>query len=311
MAAVADDFSNKGGPKPIFATQSDNIEKFGNITKETKKIINELFGLKTDEESDSSSKETAQAEAQPASVQESIYEIAKKKSDTLSFSEETLIRFLSGFKNEIQNWAKEISEIYQITSSTNLSPSEVPNTVKIGEWLSEKTDAEYFAQPTYAVKNYQTEEYKALPAKPAKRDTIAGLTSSLAFARGIGRWGREEEIEYKLETVTKTSRYIDGFSYTHHTEDRIIKVNFKPNIQLAPPACLHIAIVYSYKELSIHFAYELLKRRNWEELSRPACKKWKTIKVNINSKNPEKSAAEHIKKEVTSWLEVELRKTIE
>ncbi|WP_434695813.1 caspase family protein [Pseudomonas sp. Z1-14] len=311
MAAVADDFSKKGGPKPIFATQSDNIEKFGNITKETKKIINDLFGLKTDEESDTPSKSKPQTETTPAPAQESIYEIAKKKSNTLCFSEETLNRFLAGFKSEIQKWSKEINETYEITTNTHLSPPEVPNTVKIGEWLSEKTDTEYFAQPTYGTKNYQTEEYKALPAKPAKRDALASLTSGLAIARTLGRWAREEEVEYKLETVTKTSRHIDGFSYTHHTEDRIIKTDFKPTIQLAPPACLHVVIVYSYKELSIHFAYELLKRKNWEDLSKPTCNKWKTIKVNLNASKPEKSAAEHIKKDLINWLEVELKKRLE
>jgi len=310
MAAVADDFSKKGGSKPIFATQSDNIEKFGNITKETKKIINDLFGLKTEEDSESPLKSKPPIEALPQS-HESIYEIAKKKSDKSCFSEEMLLRFIAGFKSEIQKWPKDIADIYQISTSTHLSPSEIPNAVKIGEWLNDKTDTEYFAEPAYGTRSYQTEEYKALPAKPSKRDPFASITSGLSIAKTLGRWARDEDIEYKLEKVTKTSRHIDGFNYSHQTEDRLIKIDFKPIIQLAPPACLHTVLIYSNKELSIHFAYELLKRKNWEELSKPTCNKWKTIKVNLNANKAEKSAAEHIKKDLINWLEVELKKKIE
>ena len=311
MAAVADDFSQKGGPKPIFSTQSDNIEKFGNITSETKKIIYDFFGIEPDEAPEETANSGPETSPPLPPKTESVYELAKKKSDTSCFSEDTLKTFISGFKKEILAWPKEITEIYQINTDTALHPSNIPNAIKIGEWLSEKSEAEYFAEPTHGTRSYQTEEYKALPAKPNKRDPFAGILSGISLARSLNRWGREEEIEYKLETVTKTSSHIDGFSYSHYAEDRIIKISFRPTIEIAPPACLHTVLIYSNKELSIHFAYESLKRKNWDDLSAPACKKWKTIKINVNASGSEKSAAEHIKKDVTNWLEIELKKKLE
>ncbi|MGX2954469.1 caspase family protein [Shewanella sp. JL219SE-S6] len=45
MDAVADDFSNAGSSKPIFVTQSSNIEKFGHISDSTHQLIHSAFGL--------------------------------------------------------------------------------------------------------------------------------------------------------------------------------------------------------------------------------------------------------------------------
>ena len=305
MAAVADDFADKSGPKPIFATQSDNIEKFGTITKQTHSIINKLFGLPDEQDN----QETAAKTQPPAPKEESIYTQVQKISTSTCYSEQTLIAFINEFKKEIESWPNDIKKIYKISLDADLYPTDIPNTSKIGEWLSNKSEDNYFAAVTHGTKSYTTEEYKALPKKPTKKNNPFSIMD--ATVSTFSRWRTQEEVEYKLEPVTKTKQYVNGFSYTHSTQNRILKLNFNPNIEIAPPLSVYTVSIYSNRSLSIHFSYETLKRKNWEEYSYPTCEKWRTIKVNVNGKTAAKAAANHIKKEITQWLETELKKRTE
>lgn len=305
MAVVADDFADKGGPKPIFATQSDNIEKFGQITKETHDIIYQLFGIAVGQENQNKAEKTLPT----APKIESIYTKAQEISCSRCYSEQKLIEFIKDFKKEVETWSGEVKKIYKITLDTDITPNEVPNVEKIGEWLSDKKEDNYFADVKYGSESVTTEEYKALPRKPIKYND-----SLFAFGTTISSYHRSkqhDEIEYKLESVTKAEKFVNGFSYTHTAQDRILKIIFDPIIEIAPPICVYTVSIYSNKTLSIHFSCETLKRKNWVSYSSPTCEKWRTFKINVNGKKPANSAATHIKNEITQWIEVELKKRTE
>lgn len=307
MAVVADDFANKGGPKPIFATQSDNIEKFGTITKQTHSIISKIFGFSDAQEDQEASTKTAA----PLPKEDSIYAKIQKVSASTCFDEQALIDFVSEFKKEVGNWPGDIKKIYKISLNSDLSPYAVPNQSKIGEWLIGKSEENYFAEATYGTTKYTVEEYKALPKKPSKSsDPFALMSASLG---ALSRWRQHEQesTEYKLETVTKTKRYVDGFNYTHSAEDRILRFDFNPIFEIVPPLSIYMVSIYSNRALSIHFSYEMLNRKNWENYSSPVCERWRTIKVGVNGKGAAKAASEHIQKEIIQWLEAELKKRAE
>lgn len=305
MAAVADDFADKGGPKPIFATQSDNIEKFGTITKQTHNIINKLFGFSEEQDSQEATPKTQP----PAPKEESIYARVQKISTSTCYNEQTLIAFINEFKKEIESWPTEIKKIYKISLDADLFPSDIPNQSRIGEWLNSKAEENYFAAVAYGTKSYTTEEYKALPKKPTTKNDPFGIIGASLSA--LSRYRNQEEVEYKLETVTKTKQYVSGFNYTHSAQNRILRLDFNPVFEIAPPITVHTISIYSNRSLSIHFSYETLNRKNWEDYSSPLCEKWRTIKVNVNGKKAAEAASNHIKKEITQWLETELKKRTE
>ncbi|HDX8356978.1 TPA: caspase family protein [Aeromonas hydrophila] len=303
MAYVADDFSNAGSSKPIFVTQAGNIERFGHVTKQTHQIIFDAFGISTPKPSEESKKDnTTTPNEAPV---KSIFDKAIEKSNRLCFSEEFLLTFIENFNSEIVNWNSEVNKLYEIEANHNIECYSVPNAKKIGTWLDNNSENNYFASPTYDTRKYETEEYKPLPKKPSRS------ISSAAMLRGMGLWREPDETEYKLETVTKTERFIDGFEYTHSAEKRIVHISFTPKIEMADPISLYIILIYSNREMVINFSYESLKRLNWKSYSYPKCSAWKTIKFNINSSNSHVAVSGHIKKDFEGWLTESLSKNID
>jgi len=303
MAYVADDFSNAGSSKPIFVTQAGNIERFGNVTKQTHRIIFDAFGIDAPQPNEESGKNISitQNEAPP----KSIFDKAIVKSSELCFSEEHLLSFIANFNQEIRSWSSEIEKLYEISTNDQIDCYSVPNAKKIGAWLEKNIENNYFSNPTYDTRKYEAEEYKALPRKPARN------IASIARLHNIGLWGERDDTEYKLETVTKTESFIDGFEYTHSAEKRILQISFTPKIEIVDPICLHLILIYSNKEMAINFSYEFLKRLNWNNYSHPKCAEWKTIKLNINAKNTHISASNHIKKDFEGWLSESLKKILD
>lgn len=308
MAAVADDLARNGGAQPIFLTQSNNTEKLGFVSGLTHKIIFDAFGLPFNEdgEIDEIKSETGRSVA----AQESVFELAKKASIKSCFDEANLKKFIDDFNLEIQSWPENVAEIYEINVDKDMHPAAVPNSSKIGEWLSEKNDSEYFAEPTYGKKEYEIEEYKALPKRPVKRDRWGLGALDIVSSLGLSL-NNDNDVEYRLEKIKKTSSFVNGFQYTHYGCDAVVKVAFSPLIEIVPPVCIHMVALYSNKEMSIHFAFEALKRRSWDDVSKPSCKRWKTININVNDVGSSKHAAGYIKVDVLNWLEIEIKRRLD
>lgn len=302
MDAVADDFANSSSSKPIFITQSNNIEKFGHITEKTHKLIYKAFGIEHDAESNGQDSEKRSIPESKNEEPQSIFDLITKKSQEACFSEEKLLSFIHGFNSEMSTWNDEVQKAYSIVIDDTVEPRQVPNRQKLGEWLDKNKEKNYFAYPTYDTESYQVEEYKALPEKPNK--------NSFASLRRMALW-HEDNTEYKLETVTRSRRFIDGFEYSHDLEKRILKVLFEPKLEIVDQVCLYVIPIYSNKGVAISFSYEFIQRRNWNSYLSPKCERWKNIIVNINSPTSDTSAANHIKKDLENWLTDAIKKIIE
>ncbi|QLE30637.1 caspase family protein [Vibrio parahaemolyticus] len=305
MDAVADDFSNAGSSKPIFVTQSSNIEKFGHISDSTHQIIYSAFGLEDESTSNGGDEKNPDLNEVKVEKNTSVFDLISKKSKAACFDEEKLSSFIKEFNVHVSNWGDEIKKAYSIDVDENIESYYVPNRSKLGDWLEKNKDKNYFANATFDTRNYEVEEYKALPRKPTRTN------DALSSLRRMSLWAEEEKREYKLETVTRTERFVDGFQYSHNLDNRILKVSFEPELEIVDPICLYIVPFYSNKELIISFSYEFLKRRNWSSHSSPKCAKWRNIKVNVNAENSAQASAQHIKKELESWLTDTLSKLIE
>lgn len=298
MAYVADDFSSAGSSKPVFITQADNIEKFGEVSKETHQIILKAFGL--EDQGDGLPKESTQKS------NESIYGLIKKVSSEQCFSEQEVIEFISQFNESINYWGSNLSEIYEIKIDQNVSPYSVPNASQIGRWLIENRKTNYFATPSYSEREYEEEEYKALPEKPKKTGYLSSSDRLAMYGFGL----EKDDTEYRLETVTKTQKYIDGFKYTHSLDGGITSIIFESKIEILDPFSLYIIPIYSNNKFIFHYSYEELQRSNWDNYSISKCKNWRLLDIKINSTDSVKAASEHIKSEIIKWVEEKLKKAV-
>lgn len=298
---ISDDFAKKGGSKPIFITQSENIEKFGNVTKATHKIIYDAFGIE-DPAIVSSNKNEQETNKQPQEKQVSVFELIKKRSNEFCFDEAILLSFIEKFNKKISEWDEDFQNIYDISINIDIESYRVPNCSQIGSWLGKNNTLNYFAEPVFDEKTYDVEEYIALPDKPKQY-----ATPSIA---SFSHW-MKDDTEYKLETVTKTQKYISGFNYTHSAENRILHLSFTPKVELAEPLSLFLIPIYSNRNVVIHMAYEVLKRNNWNSYSQPRCLDWKLLKVDITSSDSYDKVSNHIKSEIKKWVEEIFTKHIE
>lgn len=302
MDAVADDFVNSDSSKPIFVTQSGNIEKFGQISDSTHQLVYTAFGLENEAiTSNISEKKPIDIEKEIKESQ-SVFDLISETSKLVCFSEDELSEFIKNLRTHLSSWKDEIKKAYSINIDDTIEPYHVPNGEKLGEWLEKNKDKNYFAYATFDTRDYKVEEYKTLPKKP-KNDPFSAL-------RRISLWEKEEK-EYKLETVTKTEKFVDGFQYSHSLDSRILKISFEPELEIVDPICLYVVPFYSNKYLTISFSYEFLKRRDWSSYSSPKCEKWRNIKVNVNAEHSPIASAKHIKKEVEIWLSDAIGKLIE
>jgi len=289
---IADDFDGKQMSKPYFVDQSNNTEKFGNITDNTHQIVNKIFGLDDISVNFKKNKKIEEKEL-------NIFDLAIKKSDKLCFSEETLVKFMENFNKSMSSWDDDFKKIYKIEITSD-DKKNVPNRSEIGEWLKQNRSANYFAEPSYDEQEYEVQEYIKVPWKSknnvSTRNSIVGSIAMESF------FGRNENKEYKLETVTKRRKYIDGFYYTHSIKNTITHISFIPKIEIVDAISLYIVSIYSNKSMIMHIAYETLKRNNWENFSSPKCRSWKEVRVDINADKSAKNISIQIQKELKKWL---------
>lgn len=306
MDAVADDFEGKGNSRPIFITQSSNIEKFGHVTARTHSLIYKAFGFSEGSE-DEAGRMEAPAIEKVVEPKLSIVDLAIKKSKEICFGEADLVNFIRDFNTAISTWSIEILKLYDVSIDDSIQNYQIPNRAKLGEWLDKNREKNLFLTPTYDERSFEVEEYKALPAKPSQ--TIRKNFSSFA-ALARRSFFEDESIEYKLEKVIKKEHFVNGFEYDHNMEKRILKISFNPKIEIVDPVSIYLVPVYSNKEMIISFSYEFLRRSNWMSYSSPLCLKWNFIKSNVNLKNTALSSANQIKKEIEEWLVETIEKNI-
>jgi hypothetical protein len=299
-AYIADDFNSNGFSKPIFISQADLVEIFGVITENTHKLILNAFGLEE-------KLEETEPENPPKSKENELLDLVKRKAETEYCDEKTSIERLKLLTDRFnaQNWPEEIASIFEIDILSDVSPSQIPNSHRIGTWLNENRGKEFFAIPTHTKESYEVEEYKPLPKKPAKQNHLA---TALAISR---MFSSTDDTEYKLEKVAKTRMIVDGFSYNFTNENNILKISFEPRHISVKPLIIFIVCIYSRTELSIQYSYEFIKFTNFNTRSHPKCENWKVKTFKMKNESNILSATNEIINEISSWMITEITKSLQ
>jgi len=273
MAYVADDMSQSGYPKPTFVVQADNTEVFGEIDIDFKKYVKECLNIQDETLvlAEERKEETSEAEKEDHFLKE----IQKNSQEVFCSKEEAIgnIELLRELLRQ-SNWPDQITSMFDIEIDSIDHARSIRNSVEIGRWLSENSDSNYFATPTYDTETYLEEEYKKLPKKPARATDMLGGLYSIRRSLGL-----DDEHEYKLEKVEKTRRYVDGFEYTAESPFRGLQLIFKPKYSSVENYALSIALIFSRKDLVFFVAREVLPYRSWDNIQSPKCLNWKTKEV--------------------------------
>ena len=298
-AYVADDLSSNTSQKPFFVSQANNTELFGCVTKETHQVILDAFGLSEGDEIES--KSTTQKN------ENALLALVKSKCNEIFFKKEQMEEFLLNFKNFFCSenyWESDLKVLYEIDSINTLDSNAIPNTKGIGEWLNKNNDKGFFQKPTYIVEQYKTEEYIKKPQKPSN----IARPRSYEHLLGLGRFGYQNEEDYKLVEVTKTKQVISGFEY-FDKDGNIIFLRLKPKFEILNFVEIYIIPIYSNNKFIFNYSYEKIVQLSWDDYSDAKCLDWKTLEININSKDSGKNSAEHIINEISQWLLTEVKKS--
>lgn len=297
-AYIADDFNNSGLPKPIFISQADLVEIFGVITDNTHKLILKAFGLED--------KPTETEPITPPKTKEgenALLELVRRKAVSEYCDEETGVKRLSYLRDRFQNnnWPIDIIDVFEIDIQPYVAPNGVPNSQRIGVWLNENREKEYFATPTYTEESFEVEEYKPLPKKPV----MSAKASLIALSRLYGGY---DDTEYRLETITKIRRVVSGFSYTFQNDNNILKLSLEPRHISVKPLALFIVSIYSKTDLSIQYAYEFIRFTDWNTRAHPKCENWKVKTLKLKDEANIAAATDEIINEVSVWAVAEITK---
>lgn len=287
MAFVADDFSSKDAPAPIFISQADNTEKFGEVTQAVQDLINGEFGFNSDEDEID---EVKQTQKDPQNLSRLILE----KASNSCFSENSIRTFLSGIFDGFSQWEQDVIKLYLVDISELISVRDVPNAKRIALWIEDNSNVGYFVRPVYDSVSYEEQEYKALPKKSLD---LASLAARMAII------GHYDDTGYKLETVTKYIDELSGFEYTHNADKQMFRIKFDPNNDFSPPVSLYLVSIYSNKKCVVHYSYERLDKINWSSCTSPKCLEWHTLEVNMKNPNNAGLTSKLIKEEFCEWLE--------
>jgi hypothetical protein len=303
MAYIADDSSVSGYPKPVFIVQADNTELFGTISKELQEVINSK--IKEKEKTDD--KDSTTPNEPEKSI--SLLEIVKQKSIEEYCTESEAEKTLESIKSELcntNNWPEDIISMFDIQSNLITNTEYIPNAIEIGRWVKKHYENGYFAKPKYETEIYEVEEYKELPQKPISRNHL-GISSTIARMSGLFGGGTPE---YRLETVEKKRQIICGFSLTHQFDYNAVKVEFIPKFNSISRYSLHLSIVYSRKDVAIHYSYEKLRDFNWKEFSQPHCNTWKNKIISLKKSELAITKIKDVVIECSSWIIEDIKQEI-
>jgi len=275
MAYIADDMSSNDYPQPIFITQADNTEIFGDINSD----LFTYLGEKISRDETLINTENITDKIEKLDIDKSLLTLIKNMSD------EEYCNKNDGYKNiaslrELfgkEKWKKEIIDIFDIEILE--WEREIPNKKIIVNWLMKNSDEKYFVKPTYKDKVYYKNEYVEVPRKPNTRR--GGLYASLSIRDILG----EDEKDYKLEKVEKTKQVLESILFTAETPFEVLQLQFKPKYEAIENYSFILVPIFSRKYLVIFNSIELLEYTSWDKISSPKCEKWKVEKFILKDTN--------------------------
>lgn len=314
LAAVADEMNQRGGPRPTFVVQADSLEIFVHMDAGLADLLNNALvgppphstGAKDPAEpSNDELVEIAQtAQAGPVSLAELA---AAKAKDVYCTQEEAEnnVRLLTQLASS-KPWPDRIKDVYEIQFREH-EPSEIPNRISIGRWISSLKDDIVFAIPIYEIETYKVEEYKEMPKKPSGLGVFGRSIKDYpsSFRQMLG-----EDKEYKLETVDKRRQVLAGFEYT-------VNPVFKPHIFYFTPkfasmgeyaAC--VVCVFSRRLLTCLYSMEHLPYKAWNVSNPPLASKWKQHSAPLKNARKIEELVQSVMGEICDFIEADARQKL-
>lgn len=247
IAAVADDFDNRGSQRPLFVNQSTMLEVFAENTSE-------LYGI---------AESYINTGAPPlASNTTSLTLLQKIRMDAEQYcsqseAEETIAKLADAF--DAFSLKSELDEIFEYRVMTSLNKEALPNGSFIGKWL-EKNDAgpqkTFFAEPLM-----RTEQYERVDPTDIARFNV--------FASMRGEEPRK---------ILATRNVIKGYKDTSQVDDTCFVIHATPNLPNIPASICFIVLILSKIELVSFYAFGTFVQEGWDSTSYPKTVEWNIMR---------------------------------
>lgn len=310
IAAVADEMEQKGGPRPTFVVQADNLEIFVHMEQALTDLVRSVLGLTGSSASpgtkvldnlpDGSSEVTNHL---PINAPVSLATVAESKvKDTYctQIEAEQNLKLLLALADP-ESWPERIKDAFELQIRI-YEAGEIPNRTAVARWISNSRDDSVFAKLLYDIETYTEEEYKEMPKKPTGPDPFSSFRKLHDF------FG--EEKEYKLETVEKKRRVLSGFDYTVDPIFSPHALHFVPKFASLEEYAACMVCVFSRKILTLLYSTEHLPYKAWNSTDSPRALQWKQLSASLKDQEKIKELVEVVVGEISDFIEVDARQRL-
>lgn len=229
---ISDYFEDVTQQTPFFVTQAAFTEHFITCSALVKSSISRFLPLFEKEQSPSKEPSTKE--------EESLLEKVRKDAEQYA-TEEEVKQLLNSIKEKIQSkdLSTELSDLYDVSFYT-AGLAELPNGIKIGNWLSENTN-DFFAAPTYDEVSYEEE------------------VGSSRIAISIADMMRPKR------TVTKYRKVLKGFELSVDVPYKSLYYSLKPAYPNLPYYVFILTFMMSKREIKFFYTTTNYQEKNWKD----------------------------------------------
>ena len=300
IAYTADTMESSGYPQPVFVTQANHTELFGNITDDLISFIHSELKL---DGASIINEDTPVINDNKNEFKLIDLVVEKSKNEYCSKEEafESINIIENKFSSSISDWSKQLTNLFDI--SFEYTEGKIPNSVDIARWLERNKEGKYFATPTYKVQTYYEQEYVKLPRNPLGRfHSLLPLSQdNLYDAAGN---------EYKLTDVKKHKEYINDFTHTAPLPFNCVHIMFHPLHQSLKTYCLTIVPICSHNKLELFKSLETLDYIDWDKVDAPQCKQWEHFSFLLKDKKTINEFCSHQILECVEYLIQDIQATL-
>lgn len=314
IAAVADEMNKKGGPRPTFVVQADNLEVFVDMNTTLKALLSRALAMTTSpptgakDFADLEPETAVEAQQQEPETPISLVELASAKDKDIYCTQveaETNMRLLDSLV-DIQNWPSEIRDLYEVQAYER-KPSEIPNRISIARWIDNLKDDSVFATSVSETETYEVQEYREVPKIPTSR--------AVARSYGLGNldkfslfWG--DDTEYKLETVEKKRQILTGFRYTANPVFPPHIIHFQPKFVSLEQYAACLVCLFSRRTLTCLYSVEHLPYKAWDEWSPPRAREWQQHVAPLKDPNKIEELIQTVMEDICDFIKTDTQKRL-
>ncbi len=314
IAAVADEMNLKGGPRPTFVVQADNLEIFTHMNPDLTSLLAKALAGPVAENGDGkdldgiSGADIGNSQVQEQSGPLSLVQLAATQAKdaycTQQEAEENIKLLLPLIDPE--RWPDQLKAVFELHAKEK-HPSELPNRVAIGRWINGLKDDSVFAVPAYVTETYKVDEYKEIPKKPSSSfaRSFAGSYRVPSMREILG-----EDKDYKLETVEKKRSVVSGFEYTVNPVIMPHVIFFKPKFPSLEEYSACFVLLFSRRLLTCLYSVEHLPLEAWSVTRSPKASHWKQQSVSLKNTEKIEVLAKSLMQEVCDFIEADVRQRL-